>query len=302
MSQSNNLSDADSFAKLYAVATRSKTGQPDKNEDAVACLVNEAGLRVVVVADGIGSHSYARVASSFIAEQAISIIKDLRSVDRTVLGGVFQDLHRQLLEKARVYLEEGEFEAIDRERSFGTTLIVAIETECSFLIAYTGNGGVWHIRGNFDHFHSSRLFPWSAINHLNPHTNEEGGREILYRHFSLSDNSLRTTPTILELSKDEHYGDILVICTDGIYSSDQVRVGRDSSSQTWIEADVTIISLFDTLKFFLRSPSADLTATTLQTRLEEYLLNLDQKKVIEDDASVGVIITSKALSLRDRNR
>jgi hypothetical protein len=181
--------------------------------------------------------------------------------------------------------------------SLGTTLICLIETKDRYRIAYVGNGAVFHIRGDFNHFSERVFLPWNAINLLNPHTREEGGKNAMYKLLSPSAKPQQIRPQIIEISKDEMGpGEILMVCTDGIYSADEVAVGKDSEGNIWISGEESMALFYQHLDAFFKANSKDLQAT-----LQSYLLTLEDRQLISDDCTLGVIISPQALKYQQTN-
>lgn len=292
---SNSAKMVSPFVSICSAATIGKRGQQNGNQDAVAATDRQGAiLSAVAVADGIGSHSFSAEASKLVAADALVLLRNLEIIDALSLTALFIELRKRLQNHAK-QIAGDQYDSLDRDHSFGTTLIVAVETPDKFSIAYTGNGSIWHVRGNFDHCKSNRLLPWNALNYLNPHTNEVQGREILYKYISLSEDLHKISPSIIDIQKDEIYGDMLVVCTDGIYSFDQILIGKDSQESIWISGEKSMVMLFDMLKRFARSGESGINSTNLKLALHHYLADLADKSLLEDDASIGVIVSAQAV-------
>jgi PPM family protein phosphatase len=295
---------------IFAAATR---GNKPVNEDACVCFQNEtAGFQALIVADGLGSYGYAAEASAFAVSWMQHKLMQLDDAGAIDFEAFFPLLKHSLIE----YVEE--FEAdnqtlLDRFANFGTTLLCAVETPDYQLIAYVGNGAIWHIKANFNEFSPARLLPWNAVNYLNPHSVEEGGREALYRLLSPSDNFDEITPTVLRLNKDTDFGDILMLCTDGIYSQDQLRMGKNSTG-IWLKIEQSLLDFYAGLSEYFttiqQQPVENQTVVTeisdealppepgilAETQLlEQFLQNYLQKGTWDDDATIAVLITPEAL-------
>ncbi len=92
-------------------------------------------------------------------------------------------------------------------------------------------------------------------------------------------------------------GDIILICTDGVYSFDQVQMGRDSDQKVWISAEPSTTLFFEALNsFFSNSPSQ----AGLNYCIDTYLVNLKAANLVCDDCTVAVLITQKALEYQDQ--
>jgi serine/threonine protein phosphatase PrpC len=282
---------------LAAVKT---LGSKQPNQDACAVASNpDHPLSAVVVADGVGSHYGADLASSTVAD---SLATYLSSLDREMpldLREAFTIARARLVQEVEQRYDPTSLD-IDWTRAFGTTAMCAVETERSIVLAYTGNGAIFHIRGNFNTLGPAQLLPWSALNYLNPHSLSLHGKNAMYKLLSPWATPEEIEPSIIEISKDDaHFGDIVLCCTDGIYSFDQVSIGRDRNHALWISGEASMERFYAALKrFFESEPSTD----ALETGLETYLAELGEANLVTDDCTVGVVITRKALAFQAARR
>jgi hypothetical protein len=107
-------------------------------------------------------------------------------------------------------------------------------------------------------------------------------------------------PSVLRLSKDDtFFGDIIVAVTDGIYSYDQVAIGRDEQQQLWISGEASVARLFAALGRFF---SGEITQETLRACLQTYLAELQDAKLVSDDCTVAVLVTAKAIAYQLQRR
>jgi hypothetical protein len=181
----------------------------------------------------------------------------------------------------------------------GTTLLCALELENEFLIAYSGNGSIWHTKGSFNKFSPNRYLPWNSINLLNPHCSEEDGKAALYRYISVSD--AQYLPTVIRLSKNLFTpGDIIIVTSDGVYSSDQVQIGKDESETVWIRSEESMPILYSELSDFLKKNPKETKNEDLEFALNVFLENLKTKNYMHDDTTLGVIITEKAIDFHQQ--
>ena len=279
---------------VIATATR-----PDKqiNQDYHAKIFNpHLNLLGVIVADGLGSHLYSDIGSKESVDFVKRYLEHIKDIKELNITAIFKAAKENLIQFAQRDSDIN-FETLDKDRSFGTTLILAFEYELEgkkvFKIAYVGNGAIWHIRGNFNRIDSLAL-PYNALNYLNPHSLMIEGRETLYKLISISDDYYQAEPTIIELNVDSEFGDIIMICTDGIYSYDQVKMGsRDGL--VWV-CDEKINDFFTKLNQFLQQNASEITQDNTQLFLEDYLKSVE----IDDDSTIGIIINNKAIAFQKR--
>jgi len=288
--------------RRYGLVATATISPKQVNQDACEVAYNpESPLAGVVVADGVGSHYGAEVASAIVASYFANKLKAL-------LPGECLDM-RRLFGGAQLFLRnevEEHLESLppdlDRDHAFGTTAICVAETANVLTLGYAGNGGIFHIRGNFNTFPSSQLLPWSAINHLNPHALPIEGKNVMYQLLSPWTPEA-AMPSVVTISKDDiRFGDIVLCCTDGIYSYDQTAIGRDDKQNIWISGEEAMARFYRALAgFFEEEPSEQ----ALQKVLDIYLADLAAAGLVHDDCTVGVLITQKALAyqaqLRERH-
>jgi serine/threonine protein phosphatase PrpC len=275
---------------LVAGATLS---HKSKNQDAFAFVQNcHADLAAIVVADGLGSHHGAEIASSVAVQTLAQQLQESGPEDEIDMVALFGHAHRQISDRARENLSIEPTELGSKD-AFGTTLLCAVETRERIILAYVGNGAIFHLRANFNTFPSHQLLPWTALNYLNPHSIPQNGKPAINRLLSLRAQPHQITPTVLTLSKDESCGDIILCCSDGIYSYDQTAIGYDDNHETWIHADATVPLLFGSLSDFFVAPAS---AENLAANLDAYLRDIDTKRLVEDDCTVCALITNRALA------
>ncbi|MCS7075457.1 MAG: protein phosphatase 2C family protein [Bacteroidia bacterium] len=269
-------------------ATITPRSSPAKNQDA-SWVGYCNSYKVMAVADGLGSYELADLAAMYVCS-GIAEYSQKQSSKTFDMQSAFMYAQNVLKAKANEYLQKNNLDSTQTDL-FATTLIVAVETEDEFICGYCGNGGIFHIRGNFDHFQNNQYLPWNAINYLNPHTVQNAqGKEALYKYLSLQGSMVEYTPTILRISKDKDwYGDMLLICTDGIFSNDQVQVGKDSKNNLWIQGEKTITLLYEYLK------PLPTTEKKLAEQIEQYLDYLRIHKLLDDDATLAICISQTML-------
>lgn len=152
-----------------------------------------------------------------------------------------------------------------------------------------------HLRGDFDQVSPARLLPSNTANLLNSHCHWNHRRGMLARIISPTTSDAESTPTVLEISHDELLGDIFVVASDGIYSYDEVQIGKDSQGEIFIEAKRSIVWLYEALSNFLRSNP---TEAALESCLNSYLAKLNANKLVDDDCTIAVLVSGRALRYR----
>lgn len=257
-------------------------GVKSNNQDACQAL-SQSGRNVLVLADGLGGLRHGGPA----AQQAVKFVSGQLSgaAERIDYPAVFRAAKQHLITYAR-----SQNHTDDEAAQYGTTLLLAEETTDAIRVAYVGNGAIWHVRPQAILEPERQLLPWSVSNYLNPHSKDGEGAELLYRLLSGNDLTSEAHPTVLDVAKDPAQGDIFVLCTDGIYSADQPQLGQNEAG-LWVRADAQALGLVRVLREALTHPNP--TNSLLREALENYLRSID--KQLDDDATIGVLVTGQAL-------
>lgn len=245
----------------------------------------------IFIADGLGSFVYPRIASEQVVEFFIrqSRESDFGNPIYQNINYLYKSAKKELISYAKENIKEVDNES---QNLYGTTAITLFETIDKITIAYAGNGGVWHIRGNFNEFPNVYHYPWNALNYLNPHTTPENGKEALYRLISNNSDFSECVPTTIEIDKDKRIGEIIMICTDGIYSADQVSAGKNDKG-VWVRYEPSILKFFNYLKEYFKI-NQDYSKEKIEEMLNRYLEDL--KVALDDDATIGILISKEALN------
>jgi serine/threonine protein phosphatase PrpC len=282
---------------LIAVATRSLKAV---NQDACCAVENQStDVRAVIIADGIGSDEGAENTSAEIVRHIARQIDDaaLRSTAPSEDLRIMREMFLKARERLRQVREMGTVTNGDSGTtclSGGSTALCVIEYRDRIVIAYCGNGAVLQIRADFNDFPNHSVLPWSTVDVLNPHSEYVKGKNLLCRFLSADATVEQATPSVLTISKDLcGPGDIFVACTDGISSRDQCLVGKNDMG-IWTRTDAAVPLLYRYLDAFFQNGS--MTPDALETTLRSYLEEFEALGAMEDDCTLGVLITSRAVT------
>jgi len=271
-----------------------KKEEESPNADYCQTLSNQTlNFSGIIIADGIGSHFKSDIASKFSCDKLKELLESLDNLENLVFKKLFKQVKSDLIEYAQ---KTGEFnyDAIDKNQSLSTTLICVLEFKERYEIAYIGNGCIWYVDGRFNQFSKERYLPWNAINLLNPHTIEQDGKEALYRYMSISD--AQYIPTVLTLYKNMFTpGEIIIAATDGIYSNDHVPVAKDATGTLWIRGEEKMVLIYEHISRFLKDAPIEANNDDLANTLTQYLATLKEKKMMDDDCAIGVIISPNTI-------
>jgi hypothetical protein len=266
------------------------------NEDAYCVIHNPIKeINGICIADGLGSMPYCAEAASFVTKffKEKFVDPELPEIQDQFLRNCFLECR----DKLRIHATTMNVADYNGLTMFGTTCIVMLEMPEKFVFAYIGNGSIWHIRPNIYNF-NKRFWPipWNAVNYLNPHSilDPKTNREAIYKLFSPDMYDEGVIPTILTIAKDNLDGDIVMICTDGIHSNDQAPIGVIAKTgEIWKKMDQSLDYFFKNLEKYYKGTSME------QVNLDEVVSNLlkelKDNRLLDDDATLGVLITDQAL-------
>lgn len=283
---------------MKSIIACSTASLKEANEDS-CCVINNEKIPLigVIVADGLGSHKHSDKASAFVTKFLKEKLEAIENINDLDFETLFQSAKKGLVEDTRNNPELN-YEELSKGSALSTTVICAIETVDKFIIVYAGNGSAWQIRGSFNQFSESRYLPWNSINLLNPHCVEEKGKSALYRYISISD--VKASPTIVTISKNVFApSEWIMICTDGIYTYDSVIIGKDQEGKIWISGEETMEMFYESISSMLSESPKSVTSEDLQFCLDRYLQEIKEKKLMNDDCTIGVIIPEVVLRFQE---
>lgn len=271
----------------------SQTNKSTCNQDFCGVIFNEkANFKGVIVSDGISSHPRSELSSKFCTNQLITKLEKVNTKDDVDFNLFFAEIKSELKLYAKTVLSDAEL----INNNFGTTLICVLEFEDEYFFAYIGNGSIWHISGNFNHFGKNRYLPWNSNNILNPHTIDQEGISALYKFISIND-FVSCRPTIVKISKDEElYGNVILITTDGVFTNDEAKIGKDDNGIIWIMGEESMTLFYEKLNAFFKINYIENLENKLQEALDEYLSELRQRNIMHDDTTLGIIISTQSLN------
>lgn len=236
----------------------------------------DSKLQSLVICDGIGEFSDSGIVAKKIADKFLSM-------ENPSLTTVLHD--KELLELKNSESLLG-----------GTTfisLVHSIKTN-RVKIEYLGNGGIIHVYGDFNQNSISGI-PYRYVHLMNPHVSQSGA---LTKHISTNSGKKELTPTHIELSLNYHFGDILILFSDGISSLENNIILKDEENRYWRNENNIIQEILFQLDLFLTNRiHVDMAA--LKEELigfnYEVLNNLKKSNLLEDDASLGIVFTSPVI-------
>jgi len=177
----------------------------------------------------------------------------------------------------------------------GTTFISATNKNNTnkVQLEYLGNGGIIHLHGDFSsNVNSDEPYRYGEI--MIPHISPNGA---LTKHISHNSQKVELSSSTIELNLNYITGDIILLFSDGISSLEDKVILKDNENRFWRNENPAIQLI---LKELDKSLQSSIKNDTFQKNLIEFnqmiLEKLKTENYLEDDASLGIIITEKVLN------
>jgi serine/threonine protein phosphatase PrpC len=254
-----------------------------KDQDRSLCIAREQ-YRLVALCDGIGEFKD----SGRVADLLVEAIGLEMPESRAELEGSVRTTQEGI--------KSGGLEG-------GTTLLCCYQcgrhVSDEVTVAHLGNGAVFHLAGDF-HERGPSQVPYRMHHVVLPHVDEQG---VLVRHVSHTSGvpELALSETTIRLNAP--HGDILLLVTDGIATLEEEMVTRDPSGTLWQLQSTAMQLVLERLHTFLSGGVAPMTfQADLGRFVASALQGLKESGVLEDDASLGVVVTEAALSYYNKQR
>ena len=208
---------------------------------------------------------------------------------------VNQFIGENYLELSEVVLDD-EVQKLKNDNVIGgTTFISAININQSdeVQLEYLGNGGIIHLHGDFStNVNSEEPYRYGEI--MIPHISPNGA---LTKHLSHNSEKTELASSKIQLNLNYITGDILLLFSDGISSLEDKVILKDNENRFWRNENPAIQLILKELNLFLLSNSKEYV---FKDQLIEFnvgiLKKLKNENYLEDDASLGIIITEKVLN------
>ena len=177
----------------------------------------------------------------------------------------------------------------------GTTFISAVKKNSldKIQIEYLGNGGVIHLYGDFStNVNSDEPYRYGEI--MIPHISPNGA---LTKHISHNSAKIELASSTIELNLNYITGNIILLFSDGISSLEDKVILKDNENRFWRNENPAIQLILKELDILLKSNN---NQENFQKELIEFnriiLEKLKNENYLEDDASLGIIVTENVLN------
>ncbi|WP_418510957.1 hypothetical protein [Corallibacter sp.] len=232
----------------------------------------------LIICDGIGEFPDSGKAAKVIVERFIA--NSFQSIDKLVYDSEVEKL---------------------KDESFkgGTTFISAINKHESNKvdIEYLGNGGIIHLHGDFaNNANSDEPYRYGEI--MIPHISPNG---VLTKHISHNSNRPELLSSKIKLNLNYFNGDIILLFSDGISSLEDKVILKDREDRYWRNENAAIQLILSKLNEFLKTGYNTNNFDDILVKFNKDILEkLKSENYLEDDASLGIIITEQVLSYYKR--
>lgn len=231
----------------------------------------------ILVCDGIGEFKDS-------ARAAEIVIDNLTSVQSSI--------------EIKSMLEKSVMEIITNNLTAGTTYIMAtlMNDNSKLSLNYIGNGSIIKMQGDFYELpktYSEINKPYRYLSLMMPHIDRDG---ILVRHVSHKSNPEELMPSNIEITLNGMNGDIIIICSDGITSLEDDFIVSDDQNRLWRNQSELLSKFIKRLHEFLKNNCSLITNQKIEKFIDDELTSYKENKLLEDDASIGVILTEEVIT------
>jgi len=243
------------------------------NQD-IADFTQTPNTNLLIICDGIGEFAESGIVSNFVAQ---SYIENIES-------------EKPFFEWATECVNSINNKGIQG----GTTLISVVNKNNSnkIKINYLGNGRIIQMNGDYYQNPISNI-PYRFSDLMAPHVSPNGA---LSKHISHNSGKIELSSTEINLNLNDPKGDIILFMSDGISSLEECLVLKDSENRFWRNESTSLFIILEELNTFLITRINDDFQESLILFNSEILDNLKLKGLLEDDASLGIIITEEVLN------
>jgi len=177
----------------------------------------------------------------------------------------------------------------------GTTFISAVKKNSldKIQLEYLGNGGIIHLHGDFStNVNSEEPYRYGEI--MIPHISPSGA---LTKHISHNSEKIELASSTIQLNLNYIKGDLILLFSDGISSLEDKVILKDNENRFWRNENPAIQLILKELNLFLKSNNNKVTFQEAIIEFNQVILEkLKNENYLEDDASLGIIITENVLN------
>lgn len=249
---------------------------PNKGHDVLLQFSHETQV-VGILCDGVsssfepkfGATEVNRVISNTIKEQ-LALKQAPRYID------IYEDAMKQLLQQKEAAGRTNQ----NGQSWYATTAITAVIDEYFAEFSYVGNGAILEIRQDWFALPTQLPTPWGVTNYLNPHSRFVEGQNRLTRTLQAKSDYSYWKPDIVSLTQAHAGGSYFLICTDGLYSSDELATAWGPDKDYYIVESRRLLIFLELLRHHHVS-----CWEQRQQFAEELYTRLESEQLVTDDLS-----------------
>ncbi len=236
-------------------------------------FICDEDFKALILCDGIGEFSQSQIVSEKVTE--------------VMIEKRYDDINKLIQDSEIIHLK-------DKIENGGTTILFAvIGKNKKVKIQYLGNGGCIQLNGDFNQSVQG-LLPYKYNHLINPHINDSGA---LTRHLTKESGKQELIKSEISISLNNPNGDIMLFFSDGINSLEENVIIKDNEGRYWRHESSCIQIILEKLHIFLTNHKDSEDFQDKLINFNEGVLNdLNNLNLLEDDASLGVIITEEVLN------
>lgn len=270
------------------LAVASKAAK-DPNQDACG-VYRGRHYSAIALADGLGSSFDAHIAAQLAVDAFLTGVQEYDQLIPHLGTPALRQLWTRVARAVAAQYTAHRERYRGYPQALQTTLLTLVDLPDSYLLSYLGNGSILHVRGDVWRFWERR-WPWCVTDLMLGHSYlSASGKDTLYG--VVAPSGLSAAVRILQVWKDPAYGDILVLCSDGVSSSDHLRVGRDANNKLWSEVNPHVDALLTHgLKTYFAQCTAPGDSSAALTTTVQALLTAH---TFDDDATLGLLVAPAA--------
>lgn len=263
-----------------------KMDLPGKGEDHVSQgFTTGTKVSIACIADGVSRSEEPKQGALIAADSACRKLTSHYEFQESFpdYQEIYTEIVRELNEKAVAVLKLSH----ETPRSlFATTLITACINKSFAQFSYVGNGAIIEIRKEWWELAEDNLLLLGINNYLSPNTRFKDGDTLLYKVLKVDQDNNIIHPEIITIYSDSIEGSIFLICTDGLFTSeDFTPLHHPENGEFYRKENPRLMMFLQTLKKYGES---------IKSNPDEFMMafreNIMKQELLTDDLTYALFI------------
>ncbi len=200
---------------------------------------------VGILCDGVSSSFEPEVGATEVNRFISNTIKEQLALKQAPrYTDIYEDAMKQLLQQKEATGSNDQ----NGQSWYATTAITAVVDEHAAEFSYVGNGAILEIRQDWFALPMQLPTPWGVTNYLNPHSRFVDGQNRLTRTLQANSDYSCWKPDIVSLAQGNAGDSYFLICTDGLYSSDEVATAWGPDKDYYIVESRRLLIFLELLR------------------------------------------------------